>query len=37
MSISRDLITRASGRIEVMSAPGKGTMFRIFLPVVPQV
>ncbi|MGB5838322.1 MAG: ATP-binding protein, partial [Albidovulum sp.] len=37
LSISRDLITRASGRIEVMSAPGKGTMFRIFLPVVPQV
>ena len=33
LSISRQLITRYGGSIEVESTPGKGTMFRLWLPV----
>ena len=32
LSVSRNLIARAGGRIEVESAPGKGTKFTIWLP-----
>jgi signal transduction histidine kinase len=33
LSICRGIVTALGGRITVVSEPGKGTAFRVFLPV----
>jgi len=36
LSIARDLVVAHGGRLEVQSAPGQGSHFTIWLPLVPQ-
>jgi len=35
LSVSRNIVTAAGGRIEVQSAVGKGTTIRISFPIAP--